>query len=164
MKNQTYFIISFILIMFDQISKYIIRLLVPNFHSISVIGNFFRITHLQNTGAAFSLSFGNLLLNKIIFLSVTFLVLIVFVILLRKSKSKYYSLIYSLIIAGATGNFIDRLTMGSVTDFLDFDFPDFIMRRWPVFNLADSTIVIAMVLLIYGEFFMNKMNDSKEDK
>lgn len=164
MKKHIYFLISFVLILLDQISKYIIRIQVPNFHSIVVIGNFFRITHLQNTGAAFSLSFGSLLLNKIIFLTVTFLVLIVFIILLWKSNSKFNSLIYSLIIAGATGNFIDRLTMGSVTDFLDFDFPDFIIQRWPVFNLADSTIVIAMALLIYGEFFINKKNDSKEDK
>ncbi len=164
MKKHIYFLISFVLILLDQISKYIIRIQVPNFHSIAVIGNFFKITHLQNTGAAFSLSFGSLLLNKIIFLTVTLLVLIVFIILLWKSNSKFNSLIYSLIIAGATGNFIDRLTMGSVTDFLDFDFPDFIIQRWPVFNLADSTIVIAMALLIYGEFFINNKNDSKEDK
>lgn len=164
MKKYPYFIISLTLIAIDQISKYIIRLNIPEFHSISVIGNFFRITHLQNTGAAFSLSFGSLLLNKIIFLSVTFLVLTLFVFLLWKSKSKFNSIIYSLIIAGATGNFIDRITIGSVTDFLDFDFPDFIIQRWPVFNVADSTIVIAMVLLIYGEFFINKKNDSKEDK
>ncbi len=164
MNKLNYFLISLTLIILDQVSKFIIRLYVPNFHSISVIGNFFRITHLQNTGAAFSLSFGSLLVNKIIFLSVTFLVLIVFVILLWKSKSKFNSLIYSLIIAGATGNFIDRITMGSVTDFLDFDFPDFIIQRWPVFNVADSTIVIAMALLIYSEFFINNKKDSKEDK
>ncbi len=59
-----------------------------------------------------------------------------------------------MILGGAFGNLIDRIFFGGVTDFIWWDFPDFIMERWPVFNIADSSIVVAICLLVvYYLFF-----------
>ena len=131
-------------------------------NSIEVIGNLFRLTHVQNTGAAFSLSFGSPLTNSIVFISISFIFLILLVYIMNKSNSKTELLAYSLVIGGAVGNLLDRIILGSVTDFLDVDFPDFIMHRWPIFNIADSAIVIAItILLIYYVFFEKKTLEVK---
>jgi signal peptidase II len=53
-----------------------------------------------------------------------------------------------LFLSGATGNSIDRTFFGKVTDFVDVDFPDIIIERWPVFNLADSCVTIGIVLVL----------------
>jgi signal peptidase II len=52
------------------------------------------------------------------------------------------------------GNLIDRIRVGYVTDFIDMDFPNFIMERWPIYNIADSALVIAMGILIFDLIFV----------
>jgi signal peptidase II len=59
-----------------------------------------------------------------------------------------------LILGGALGNLIDRVLFGPVTDFFSMDFPDFIMERFPVFNIADSSIFIGVVLMIIDMLFI----------
>jgi signal peptidase II len=59
-----------------------------------------------------------------------------------------------LIIAGALGNFCDRLRIGMVIDFIDVAFP--IIHRWPTFNLADSWVTIGITLLFVGSYFMRQ--------
>lgn len=73
-----------------------------------------------------------------------------------KSEHKLQTVSFSLIVAGAIGNLIDRIYLGSVTDFLDFDFPDFLMERWPIFNVADSAICVAIGLYIIYVLFYEK--------
>ncbi|HOD55003.1 MAG TPA: signal peptidase II [Candidatus Cloacimonadota bacterium] len=156
-----YLWISLTIIILDQITKLLVRIKMPD-NSIEVIGNLFRLTHVQNTGAAFSLSFGSPLTNRIVFISISFIFLILLVYIMNKSNSKTELLAYSLVIGGAVGNLLDRIILGSVTDFLDVDFPDFIMHRWPIFNIADSAIVIAItILLIYYVFFEKKTLEVK---
>jgi len=90
--------------------------------------------------------------------------------MLKHSRTLLEKIAYSLIIGGAIGNLIDRVWLGSVTDFLDFDFFtinikrwDFYMDRWPIFNIADSSIVVAIFLMfIYIIFFENSRNSIKE--
>jgi signal peptidase II len=63
----------------------------------------------------------------------------------------------ALILGGALGNLFDRVRFGYVTDFFDFDFPDFIMTRWPVFNIADSAVTTGVTLwCVYLVFFAKK--------
>ena len=62
-----------------------------------------------------------------------------------------------MILGGAIGNLTDRIIFGSVTDFIWCDFPDFIMQRWPIFNIADSSIVIAMILLFISTIFLKNV-------
>ncbi len=162
MKNLKYLILSFVIIVLDQVSKIYVRFFFENkthFHSIPVIGDFFRITHTQNPGAAFSFTLGSPFLNRIIFSVISFVVIGILVWLIIKSEHKLQTVSFSLIIAGAVGNLIDRIYLGSVTDFLDFDFPDFLMERWPIFNVADSAICVAIGLyIIYILFYEKKIN------
>ena len=84
------------------------------------------------------------------------------VYLSAKSKNKLEIFSFALILGGAIGNLIDRIFMGSVTDFIWCDFPDVIMMRWPVFNIADSSIVIAIVLMIASTIFIKETHKEKE--
>ncbi len=159
MKNIKYLIISLIIIALDQASKIYVRYFFETktkLHSISVIGDFFRITHTQNPGAAFSFTLGSHLLNRVIFSVVSIVVVGILVWLIMKSEHKLQTVSFSLIVAGAIGNLIDRIYLGSVTDFLDFDFPDFLMERWPIFNVADSAICVAIGLYIIYVLFYEK--------
>jgi signal peptidase II len=79
----------------------------------------------------------------------------------RWSESLQQNLSLSLIMGGAIGNLIDRIRIGEVIDFLSVDFPDFIMDRFPVFNVADSMVSIGVVLWMLHTIF-SKENYSKE--
>lgn len=100
-----------------------------------ILNNIFHITYVQNTGSVFGALQG--LNTALIFL--TFVVLGMIIYFYDKMPWQYTALI----IGGAVGNLIDRIRLGFVVDFLDF-------RIWPVFNIADSCITIAVIgLIIY---------------
>ncbi len=127
----------------DQLSKVWIRVY-PQGYNIFQAG-FFRITHISNTGAAFGLFPGQSpLLTVVALLSIILLLAYALVIY------RHYPLFYSglggvalgLILGGATGNLIDRLRFGEITDFIDF-------TVWPAFNIADSALTIGAILVVY---------------
>jgi len=150
-----FLIISAIVVIIDQVTKFLARLLLEPYQPVSVIGDFFNLTLVQNHGAAFSLSLGSDNFNRIFFSSVSIVMIFVILFMLIKSKHILEKLSFSLIIGGAIGNLIDRLILGSVTDFFDFDFLDFTgLERWPVFNIADSAIVVAVVMILYYTIFL----------
>jgi len=93
-----------------------------------------------NTGSAFGLfKEYSLFLLLFSFIALGFIIYLFI-------KYKKYRLIFSLFLSGIIGNLIDRLMFGYVRDFID-------LRIWPVFNLADSYLVIGVVLFIYFEYF-----------
>jgi len=145
--------VSLCIFAFDQLSKYIIR---TYFYrcEIPVFGDTFKLTHVQNPAAAFSISLGSDDLNQVFFTSISIILIVIILWLLRKANIFWEKLAFAMVIGGALGNTLDRILLGSVTDFLDFDFPDVIMERWPIFNLADSSIVIAMFMLLYTTLFV----------
>ncbi len=145
--------VSLIVIIFDQISKYVVRNSIDPGEIIKLTPKLIWLTLVQNTGAAFSFSFGNPLLNRILFIIISTLAIILIIYMSIKSKNRIEILSFALIIGGAIGNLIDRIIMGSVTDFIWCDFPDVIMTRWPIFNIADSSIVIAIFLMIISMLF-----------
>ena len=145
--------VSLIVIILDQISKYVARNSIEPGEIIKLSPKLIWLTLVQNTGAAFSFSFGNPLLNRILFIIISTLAIILIIYMSIKSKNRMEILSFALIIGGAIGNLIDRILMGSVTDFIWCDFPDVIMTRWPIFNLADSSIVIAIFLMIVSMLF-----------
>ena len=98
--------------------------------------------------------------RNLIIISTVAIILIVY--LSAKSKNKLEIFSFALILGGAIGNLIDRIFIGSVTDFIWCDFPDVIMTRWPIFNLADSSIVIAIVLMIASTIFIKEKHKEKE--
>lgn len=158
--NLKYYLISLFIIVADQISKYLIRYKLSDFENVpfQVIGDFFRIRFVQNPGAAFSLYFNSSLLNKLLFLYMPIALILFFIYLIATSKNRLSLFSYSLILGGAIGNIIDRIIFGKVTDFLDFDFPDFLIERWPTFNIADSSIVVAMILILLADLVFTKKN------
>jgi len=150
--------ISAMIIFLDQLSKYLVRNVIHfgTENLIRITKSFFWLTRVQNNGAAFSLSLGNVLLNKIFFIIFSLFAIVIIIIVSRKSKSKIEQIAYAFILGGALGNLIDRVFIGSVTDFIWWIFPDFIMQRWPVFNIADSSIFIALTILVVYYLFFNK--------
>lgn len=152
------FLVLAIVLALDQISKYFIE------HSLQVnqswapipsIESVFRITHVTNTGAAFGFfrSGGNL------FMVVAVVVTAAIVIYNHQLSGgqRLFRVALGLQMSGALGNFIDRIRIGHVTDFLDFG-------PWPVFNLADLSIVsgvVALVLLMLLE--SREQGDSTEE-
>ena len=154
--------VSLIIIIIDQLSKYVVRSSMEPGQIIKLTPKLIWLTFVQNTGAAFSFSFGNPLLNRILFIIISIIAICFIVYLSVKSKNKLEIFSFALILGGAIGNLIDRIIMGSVTDFIWCDFPDLIMIRWPVFNVADSSIVVAIVLMIISTFLHKETDEEKK--
>ncbi len=136
-------IISIVTILLDQIIKYLIITNLRFTESINIIRNFFRITYLQNEGAAWSILSG----NRIPLIIITLLALM-FIFVLIKKKEKFLKIeyvFYGTLIGGIIGNLIDRIRYGFVIDYLDFNFGGY---NYPVFNFADMCIVISTIVLI----------------
>ncbi|MBW6515356.1 MAG: signal peptidase II [Candidatus Cloacimonetes bacterium] len=151
--------ITILVILLDQATKLRVSQSMSIGQRITVIGDFFRIHYITNTGAAFSISLGNESLDRIFFITSTTIAIIIFAYLLSKEKSRIIQCGYALILGGAIGNLIDRIAYGAVIDFFDFKFFSFIIDRWPVFNIADSAIVLAVILLLFDLFFPQKREE-----
>lgn len=154
--------VSLIVIILDQVSKYVVKSSIEPGQIIKLSPKLIWLTSIQNTGAAFSFSFGNPLINRILFIIISFIAVTFIIYLSIKSKNRLEIFSFALILGGALGNLVDRIFIGSVTDFIWCDFPDIIMTRWPVFNIADSSIVIAIILMIASILFQKERHEEKE--
>ena len=111
--------LTLVVILLDMVSKYIVsRLLIVN-ESVMIIKNFFNITYVRNTGAAFSIFSENTFLVMVI----SFMIIMGIILYISKNKpsNKIEKISYSLILGGAIGNFIDRIIYGYVRDFIEID-------------------------------------------
>jgi signal peptidase II len=140
-KDSFYLIISLLIVTFD----YIIKLKVKNNmnvgESINVVGNFFKITYIQNNGAAF----GMLQEQQNLFLIVGFITIVFLVNLFLKTEDKITKIAISMVIGGAIGNIVDRILYGYVVDMFDFN------GVWSyIFNFADICVVLGVALLTLG--------------
>jgi signal peptidase II len=155
------FIIALSVVLLDRITKKIIADKLGLHESISVIPGFFRITHVENRGAAFGLFADSPSQWKIAILVLFSIVALAIVIamLWRNSHSMNTTAIaLSLILGGALGNLWDRLVSGKVVDFLLFYIRQY---QWPAFNVADSAIVIGAGLLVL-EILLSKSPASEK--
>lgn len=134
------------LIVADQITKAMVRAKLNPSESIELIRDALYLTHVRNTGAAFGLLPG----GRALFITTSTLVLIGIGIYVYRTRPKAGWLVVALafVAAGAAGNLIDRATDGRVTDFMDFS-----LIHFPVFNVADSAIVIGVGMLIVWILF-----------
>ena len=143
--------ISLLLIVIDQIVKILVISKLALQQSITIINNFFNITYVRNTGAAWSILSGNVLL--LIMISVLALVTIYYYLIKDKDLNKIDIVSYSMLIGGIIGNLIDRIVHGYVIDYLDFKIFNY---NFPIFNIADTLIVISIIIigisLIVGEY------------
>ena len=136
-------ILSLIVLSIDQVSKILIANTIDINSSIEVIKNFFYLTYTHNTGAAFSILTGKRLL--LIIIAIVILIILFNYIKKNKTNNKLEILAFSLIIGGSIGNLIDRIIRGYVVDFLDFKIFGY---NFPIFNLADTFIVIGVILIV----------------
>jgi signal peptidase II len=144
----------------DQVTKWYIRHTVGLYESIVVLDSFFHITHVRNAGGAFSLFAGAPSAVRLpFFLLVSIVAIMALLLFVRRVEPQRRVLLFALgaILGGALGNFVDRMTSGEVTDFLDFHWHGW---YWPAFNVADSFISTGMVILLLYSFFMRDEGDS----
>jgi signal peptidase II len=148
-----HFLIALFVLLLDRATKWVIARNIVLHGSIQVIPNFFRITHVENRGAAFGLfadSPSQWKIGMLVLFSVVALV-IVSTLLWRNSHTMSTTGVgLSLILGGALGNLWDRLLSGKVVDFLLFYVGQY---QWPAFNVADSAIVIGAGLLVFEILF-----------
>jgi signal peptidase II len=151
----------------DQITKLWVNRTVALNEAIPVIPGFFNLVHVQNRGMAFGMMNrpgSDLSFYALIAASVVAIAVLLF--WFSKSKHEGYRLVIglSLVIGGATGNLIDRLRLGQVTDFLDF-YLSFLGWHWPAFNVADSAVTVGTIwLAAYILFFQPRTGKGKSGK
>jgi signal peptidase II len=142
-------VIAAIVIFLDRLSKNWIRAHIPIGHARVIIPHVFRLTHVLNTGAAFSLFEGSTSPNTVRNLLIAFSVFAILVVLALIWKyARQFTLVsfsLALILGGAIGNLYDRIRFSHVTDFLEVHI---IHYHWPDFNVADSAICIGACLLL----------------
>lgn len=148
-RKSCYFLVVFVLMGLDQLTKALIVRSITLQGSREVIPGFFNLTHVRNRGAIFgflSHSDSRILYIFLTLVSVAALGLVIYYFFKTPVSEKLMKISLSLILAGAMGNLIDRLFRGHVIDFLDFYVKDW---HWPSFNVADSCITVGAFLLIY---------------
>lgn len=148
-KTKRILVLLAVILILDQLTKFIVDRTMPLHHSIPVIENLFSLTYIRNTGAAFGFMAGSAAAFRLPFLIVFSLVAIGFVIaMLRRLPDGETGLITALafILGGAIGNLIDRFVYGEVIDFLDFYWSGY---HWPAFNVADSFITMGVAITVF---------------
>lgn len=155
--RQKLYKISCIVLLIDQILKIIVRNSINLFQEIKVINDFFYLTYLENTGAAFSI-----LENSTILLIIISVVFILFLDKYIKKEAKKFNKLniisFGLIMGGIYGNLIDRIIHRGVIDYLSFKIFKY---NFPVFNFADICIVIGAFLIIIDTIFFGDKNHER---
>jgi signal peptidase II len=150
--------------------------------SIDIIGSFVKFTYVENPGMAFGIEVGDSKIFLSLF-SIVAAVVILFYLYKVKDKSLPLRISLALIFAGAVGNLIDRvfygvlfdyapLMYGRVVDFVSVEFFDFTLfghtyERWPIFNIADASVSIGIVMLFFissGDKKKGKETDSAKEE
>jgi len=151
-------IIVGIVLVLDQVTKYIVEKHIRLHEIITVIPGFFNLTHVRNPGAAFSLfSAAPESFRTIFFTTITIIAVVVIIVLIRKTHGRLMVFAFALIMGGALGNVIDRVRYGEVVDFIQWYYRSY---YWPSFNIADSAITVAVVLLAIDMLFVKKPQDT----
>jgi signal peptidase II len=144
--------LSGLVLVLDQASKWVMTSWLSLYETVAVMP-FFNLTMAHNTGAAFSFLAQAGGWQRWFFTAVAVIVSIVLLIWLKRltATAKLEAVSISLILGGAIGNLVDRISLGYVVDFLDF-YNYFGSYHFPAFNIADSAICIGAVLLIIDSF------------
>lgn len=133
----------------------------PRHETIPVIGDLLRFQLDYNEGAAFSSKPQELLpfLHPTLFFGILTVIAIVGLVYFYRSLPKMDSwsrMGVAMILSGALGNLTDRFRIGKVVDFISSDFPDFMMQRWPTFNIADSLVCVGVCFVILGPMILKR--------
>ena len=149
--NLTLLFLFLTLVILDQFTKALVINFFNLYDSVALLP-MINLTFVVNYGFAFGL-LNNPSLNQILVSLVILAIIIYFLYLLIKTQDKIFQLTLTLILAGALGNFIDRIFRGFVIDFIDIYIGKY---HWPAFNIADSCITVGFVVLMINILFLNK--------
>ena len=129
----------------DQVTKRIVQTSMALQDSTPVLGDFFRLTYIHNSGAAFGLKIG----PPFVHTAVSIVALFALIWLFRSvpSGNRIMRPALSMVLGGALGNIVDRVRIGMVADFFDVGIGTW---RWPVFNVADSFVTIGILLIAFS--------------
>jgi signal peptidase II len=156
-----HFLLALLVVLLDRWTKTLVAARISMYTHVQVIPGFFRITHTENTGAAFSL-FADSPSHWKTALLITFsavAMIVVFILLWNQKRAlNLTGIALSLILGGAVGNLWDRVTSGRVVDFMLLYVKQY---QWPVFNLADSAIVVGASLLVIEILFHKSPADHR---
>ncbi len=144
----------------DLLSKFLVQQTLHVYQSISVFGDFFRLTYIHNPGAAFGLHLGPY--SRFIFLTLALIALGVLVMMYRHTPAQDKLRLFAIgaIAGGALGNVVDRIRSAlGVVDFLDFGIGSL---RWPVFNLADTAVTIGAMMLLASLWAEDQRRDREQ--
>lgn len=169
------FYITLFIVLSDQITKILVKgINIPSigleikgmrlYDSFNVLGDFFRITYIENPGMAFGIDFGDSAKLYLTLFSLLASIAISFYLIKHRNEKLSLRIPLAMILGGAVGNLIDRmfygliyneapLFYGKVVDFLDFDFFNislfgYTYDRWPIFNIADLAVSIGVISLL----------------
>ncbi|MBT9154057.1 MAG: Lipoprotein signal peptidase [Firmicutes bacterium] len=133
-------LVAVMIVIVDQASKHLVVSHIAYGETLSLVPNILSLTHVRNFGAAFGLFYR----QRVLFFG-AMLILVVAVVVFWKEivrGGRFAVWATACVLGGAFGNFLDRIRLGYVVDFVDVGF-------WPVFNVADSAIVVGMAVLSY---------------
>ena len=147
----SFFIVCSI-VLIDQISKIFIHQSMDLYQSVTIIPSLLDFTYIRNEGIAFGINFEG---SRIFFIVFPIIITFYLISLLRDKEfqSTYSQLSLLLIIGGAIGNITDRIFRGYVVDFIDFHINGV---HWYVFNIADSSVTIGLLFLLYGSIIIQR--------
>ncbi|HEX4606124.1 MAG TPA: signal peptidase II [Candidatus Angelobacter sp.] len=155
--------IASLILLCDRMTKALVAQKITLHDSVDVIPGMFRLTHVQNQGAAFGLFAESPFEWKVAMLvmfSLAALAVVSALLWKNGNALNATAIALSLVFGGALGNLWDRVTSGRVIDFLDFYVGN---HHWPAFNIADSAIVVGALLLL-SEIFLAPQEDKQEEK
>jgi signal peptidase II len=151
-------VLSAVVIVVDQIVKFIVTKTLPYGRPVQVIDDFLRFVYVQNPNIGFSIGRGlggggRFVLARLLPLIVVVVLLIYF--LVGRDITRFQRWVLGAVIGGGLGNYVDRIfRKGEVVDFIDFKFYGlFGLERWPTFNIADATLVVSGILLLVSFLF-----------
>jgi signal peptidase II len=155
------------IVVLDQLTKLIVSLTIPLNTGRWVIGDFFRLVHVRNTAIGFSIG-RNLPLGtqRTLFSLLPLLVVVVllsYYLFTKEPFTRFQRWCFGALVGGGLGNYVDRIFRADgVVDFLDFKFYGiFGLDRWPVFNVADMTLVVAGILLFVSFLIPARTGEKK---
>ncbi len=145
------YLIAIFIIFLDQWTKWLVVKKMEYGENITLINDFLYLTSHRNRGAAFGILQGQMFFFYIITI---FVIGAVIFYMQRYNHSAFVSVTLALILGGAIGNFIDRVLRGEVVDFVN----TFIFSYdFPIFNVADASLVVGVILIFIGTIFESKL-------
>lgn len=147
-----YYLLALVIIGIDQLSKWLVITKMDVYEQIPIIDGFFYLTSHRNEGAAWGI-----LQGKMMFFYIITAIVVIGLIYYMQRYARNFTLLaisLSLVLGGAIGNFIDRLFRKEVVDFLDFIIFTY---DYPIFNIADSALVVGVIGLLIATLFEEKL-------